>query len=264
MGCETISRTHSVLMVSLFSEVSMCHTPSYAIGVKPGTISDPNRIWSPPPPGEAFHRVEAMALPANSEVKEVFDEMVNGSGVPYRRLMSVIGGCQVCDQVMTLPNILTHVCLGRVKEKGPSPPERPLLLERRRALPTVVSRMKGSSSQQSGILANDGDIAFADVPIGTLPLLWCLESASDFYIGGPTRKRKLNHSFSPQRMFVPATKKSLDASEGNRSLPPTSTLRAKAETSIDFVSPLARLRTAESWREVPRDRNMDFMMYEKA
>nr|VWP01683.1 Polyketide synthetase protein [Ganoderma boninense] len=110
-------------------------------GVKPGSVSDHTRIWSPPPPHDMFERVEKMALPSDSEVRDVFEDMLHGSGVRYRQFMAVIGGCIACDQVMALPNILTHPCVGHTEEPGPSPSKFPRLPEDNRALPTAASRL---------------------------------------------------------------------------------------------------------------------------
>lgn len=97
--------------------------------MKPGVVTDPKRISSPPPPSDISRRIEDVPLPTATEIQDVFDEMVSGASVSYRRLMAVIDRCTVCDQVMTLPNILTHPCFDPAKGMGPCPSKRPLLPE---------------------------------------------------------------------------------------------------------------------------------------
>nr|VWP01317.1 Uncharacterized protein [Ganoderma boninense] len=141
-------------------------------GVKPGSVSDHRRIWSPPPPHDMFERVEKMVLPADSEVHEVFHEMLHGSGVRYRRFMAVIGGCIACDQVMALPNILTHPCLGHSEQPGPSPSKRPRLAEDKRTLPTAGSRLsllqpRNLGSQESPSFAGSSSLSLTKGPDAT-------------------------------------------------------------------------------------------------
>lgn len=120
-------------------------------------VTDSKRIASPPPPGDVSRRVEDVPLPAATEVREVLDEMVNGAGVSYCRLMAIIGRCIACDQVMTLPNVLTHPCFGHTKDPGPCPSKRPLLPEHKRTLPMAGSRIKREYNIAQATLDADDD-----------------------------------------------------------------------------------------------------------
>ncbi len=147
--------------------------------MKPGAITDWERIWSPPAIQDVLNRVENMALPAATEVAEVFDEMANGSGVLYRQFMSVIGGCIVCDQVMALPNILTHRCIGHTQETGLCPAKYPRLPEDRRILPAAGSCIKKEvdhagqvhTKADNGDGDNDDNVEFVDGINGMLPFI---------------------------------------------------------------------------------------------
>ncbi|KAI1782575.1 hypothetical protein LXA43DRAFT_1068564 [Ganoderma leucocontextum] len=220
-------------------------------GVKPGAITDPERIWSPPPVRDVFRRVEDMPLPAAIEVREVFDNMINGAGVPYRRLMAVIGGCVVCDQVMVLSNILTHPCIGRTKDVGPCPSKCPLLPEDRRTLPAAGSRIKKEpDTTQVTIKADNNDssdIEFVDGVNGALK-----------------RKRKVQINTPPsQRVFVSAMKKPRITNNGGPSQATGQVAMQTEALTIDLTTSPVRIQTPEGSREVYRDWNEEFIMYEK-
>ena len=134
------------------------------IGVKPGSISNPARIWSPPS-YDVSVPVEDMPIPPDSVVREVLSEMLNGCGVPFHQLMAIIGSCAACNQVMVLPNILTHPCPGRTKEPGPHPSKYPRLLEDRRVLPTAGSRIKELNAIQGTMGADHRSDNYGDAEL---------------------------------------------------------------------------------------------------
>ena len=177
------------MLSSYFVRVFMCTSATLthiAIGVKPVLISDPACV-SPPLFHEGSAPVEDLPIPADSVVQEVFGEMLNGSGVPYHRLMAVIGSCAVCDQVMVLPNILTHPCLARTKESGPYPSKHPRLPEDRRVLPTAGSRIKELEAMSATIETdhqsdNDYDAEFVDKMNSKFALYLLFEAAADIWL----------------------------------------------------------------------------------
>ena len=113
----------SLKFVVVFNCMVALDTP--VPGVKLELITDLTQIYSPSTPEEGLKWVEDSPLPSPSEVKDVFNEMVHGSGVSYRHLMSVIGACTICHQVMALSHISTHPCIGCTKEPGPCPSKYP-------------------------------------------------------------------------------------------------------------------------------------------
>lgn len=168
---------HAPSLLRTCVHVCVCNVDSHFVGVKPVSILNPARI----PPSLVR---EDLPIPADRVVQEVFDEMLNGSGVPYHRLMAVIGSCVVCDQVMVLSKVLTHPCLGRTKEPGPHPSKHPRLPEDGRVLPTAGSRLKELEAMPAIIGTdqqgnNDRDAESSDKIIGKLAFISCLRATAD-------------------------------------------------------------------------------------
>lgn len=239
------------------------------VGVKPGVITDPERILSPCLLPDVSQRVEDMPLPADSEVREVFDEMIGGFGVPYGRLMAVIGGCMVCDQVMALPNITTHSCIGRTKNTGPCPSKRPLLPQHRRTLPTAGSRnamelemgqvaLKADDDSDDGIECIGEIHSMSIFPLGTKTLVTSRRAG---YTKNKRKKRISNPT--SQHVLIHTKKPRVEEVSGRSQTTLASSKQMRAASAIPTGSHF-RIPTPEGSREVYRPANGEFIMYKMA
>ncbi|KAI0645945.1 hypothetical protein C8Q79DRAFT_1010827 [Trametes meyenii] len=81
--------------------------------VKEGFVTDPEHLWAPAPDALDLGRIEDRLLLSEEDVDHVLYELAKhgGRGVEYHCLLVVLGGCQLCDCVMTLDILLAHECI---------------------------------------------------------------------------------------------------------------------------------------------------------
>ncbi|KAI0358664.1 hypothetical protein OH77DRAFT_1518650 [Trametes cingulata] len=95
--------------------------------MKPGYVTSIERLWTPSQLD--LKRIEETPIPSTREVEEVLFDLSkpHSSGVHYHRLMSVLGGCQYCDRVMTIDVLVTHDCTAPAPEAAPRPAKRKIV-----------------------------------------------------------------------------------------------------------------------------------------